>query len=187
MRPIRFEIWSDPSHVRGSTVALDFGAIVRSERLRQLLRGIVASGGVVIAALAERELHGYATVVPEHLPDMFELGSIEVARSHRTHGIGTGLLERLDIAVPIDRLVLYARGFVGHWDTEAATLSVLEYRRMLLRMLGRMGFQRWDTTDPEVNDSPMNFLAVRAGLQVPSASLLALAERASAGSRSPWW
>jgi hypothetical protein len=58
---------------------------------------------------------------------------------------------------------------------------------MLLRMLGRAGFERWETDDPEVEEHPMNFLAVRAGLQVPSGSLLALAERASAMRRDLWW
>jgi acetoin utilization protein AcuA len=195
--PARIEIWRELTPGEPPRVAGDFGAIVRSERLPAVLETIVGAGGVVIAAVAEDELRGYATLVPaslltrerwENLPDAFELGSIEVARSSRGRGLGTGLLDGLRATLPIEQLLLFARGFVGHWDTSRAALSPLAYRRMLLRMLGRAGFQRWETDDPEVNDEPMNFLAVRVGSQAPSASVLALAERATTNRSDPrWW
>jgi acetoin utilization protein AcuA len=190
----RIEVWRDRSRGEPVRPAADFGAIVSSERLPAILDRIIDLHGVVIAALADDELRGYATLVPaaalarerwENLPDTFELGSIEVARSSRGRGLGTALLAALEATLPIDRLLLFARGMVSHWDVASAALHVIDYRRMLLRMLGRAGFQRWETDDPEVNDHPMNFLAVRAGLGVSSSSLLALTERA--GRSDPWW
>jgi GNAT superfamily N-acetyltransferase len=195
-QPARIEVWREPSGDDSWDVADDFGSIVRSERLREVLDRIRPSGGAVIAALVGTELRGYATLVPSSLlkrdrwgdlPDAFELGSIEVARSSRRCGIATALLARLPSTLPIDRLLLLARGVASHWDTSVAMLSPIDYRRMLLRMLARAGFGRWETDDPEVEEHPMNFLAVRAGLQVPSGSLLALAERASTLKRHPWW
>ena len=185
--PVRIEIWQRQADV-AARVASDFGAIVRSERLPALLGKISDLGGVVVAALEGDELRGYATLVPtsaltterwENLPDTFELGSIEVARSSRGRGIGTQLLGRLQATVPVESLLLFARGLVSHWDLALTTLSAIGYRRMLLRMLGRVGFQRWETDDPEVNEHPLNFLAVRTGLSAPAASLVALAECAS--------
>lgn len=193
--PARIEIWRERSR-DAVHVARDFGSIVRSERLPAVLVKIADLGGVVIAALSDDELRGYATLVPssalvgerwESLRDTFELGSIEVARSSRGRGIGTELLANLHSTLPIERLLLFARGFASNWDTSVAALSPIHYRRMLLRMLGRVGFQRWETDDPEVNDNPMNFLAVRAGLSVPSGSLLALVERVSVTQNDPWW
>jgi acetoin utilization protein AcuA len=192
----RIETWQEPSRGDRWRAAGDFGSIVRSERLPEVFGGIAASGGVVLAALVGGELRGYATLVPssaltrerwENLPDTYELGSIEVARSSRRRGVGTALLARLPATLPIERLLLFARGLAGHWDTALATLSPIDYRRMLLRMLGRAGFERWDTDDPEVEDHPMNFLAVRAGRSVASGSLQALAERATMTRRDPWW
>jgi GNAT superfamily N-acetyltransferase len=191
----RIEVWREPSQGTSLRVASDFGSIVRSERLPGVLNGVAASGGVVIAALSGDVVRGYVTLVPssalalerwENLPDTFELGSIEVARSLRRHGVGTELLARLHTTLPIEQLLLFARGFAGHWDTALAALSPVDYRRMLLRMLGRVGFQRWDSDDPEVEDHPMNFLAVRAGRDAPSSSLLALAERVLATRSDAW-
>jgi GNAT superfamily N-acetyltransferase len=184
---LRIEIWRDRFRGERARPAGDFGAIVPSARLPALFDQIGTLGGVVIAALAGDELRGYAALVPssalarerwEGLPDTFELGSIEVARSHRGRGIGTELLANLRAALPIESLLLFARGMAGHWDATRASLSPVHYRRMLLRMLGRVGFQRWETDDGEVNEHPLNFFAVRAGLRAPSASLLMLMERA---------
>jgi GNAT superfamily N-acetyltransferase len=186
----RIEIWRDRSRGDSTLPAGDFGAIVPSERLPALFDKIGMLGGVVIAALAGDELRGYAALVPssalvgerwEGLPDTFELGSIEVARSHRGRGVGTELLANLRAALPIESLLLFARGMVSHWDVTLTTLSPVRHRSRLLRMLGRAGFQRWETDDGEVNEHPLNFLAVRAGLAAPSASLLMLMERAGAG------
>lgn len=196
--PVRIEIWRHRARGEGARVAGDFGAIVRSERVPDVLGTVAALGGVVIAALAGEELRGYATLVPssalrqerwENLPDTFELGSIEVARSARGRGIGTALLASLPSTLPIERLLLFARGFVSHWDLALGMRTPIDHRRMLLHMLGRAGFQRWETDDPEVGDHPLGFLAVRTGLHTPSTSLLAMMERAGETERAgemPW-
>ena len=85
----------------------------------------------------------------ENLPDVAELGSIEVARSARRRGIH------------------------HHWDSSTASLAYFDYRAMLLRMLARAGFERWPTADPEV-DRPPSFFAVRVGARAPAASLATL-------------
>lgn len=166
------EIWNVPPALR---IASDFGAIVGSERLPDVLRDIVGSGGAIIAARCGDELRGYATLVPASLPDSFELASIEVSRSSRNHGLGTALLAAVPETLPIDGLALLARGIAVHWETSVAMLSAYDYRGMLMRMLERVGFEHWDTTDPEVTGHALNFLAVRIGERVPAGSRAALA------------
>jgi acetoin utilization protein AcuA len=186
---VRIATWH-PQAERSARIASDFGAIVRGERLRAVLCGVSDVGGIVVGAFAGDELRGYATLVPssalarerwENLPDTFELGSFEVVRSSRRQGIGTELLGRLHATVPIDNLLLFARGLVSHWDLAFSPLPPIGYRRLLLRMLDRVGFQRWETDDPEVNEHPLNFLAVRTGLSAPVSSLVAFADCSSRG------
>jgi len=192
----RVEIWRGREVPTAPRVARDFHAIVRSEALPRILTDVGHASGIVVAALGGDELRGYATLVPssaltrerwENLPDAFEFGSIEVARSQRGRGMGTALMATLDACLPLERLILFARGFVNHWDLAFADRPPILHRRTLLRMLARVGFQRWDTDDPEVNDHPLNFLAVRTGLQAPSESVLQLCERARGEARHPWW
>lgn len=189
---MQIEVWDEAGAAlrRGLPRDEDFGAFVRSERLPTLLDGVTSHGGIVLAAVDGAGLRGYAALVPSRalepgrwkdMPDLFELGSLEVARSERGRGIGSELLEAIAGELPLDSLLMFARGFVSHWDIGGAGLepaTPVQRRRQLLRMLGKIGFHRWDTTDPEVNDHPMNFLAVRAGANAPSSSVLALAESA---------
>jgi len=179
---MHIEVWRS---VPAARVADDFGAIVRSDRVQCVLTTVASHGGIVLAATARDEVRGYATLLPSSalrrerwadLPDTFELGSIEVARSSRGHGVGTALLAQIESTLPVDRLALFARAVASHWEAAFAKLTPVEYRRMLLRMLGRIGFERWDTNDPDVE-----FLAVRAGKNLPTRSLLALMERAQIG------
>jgi GNAT superfamily N-acetyltransferase len=182
---MQIEVWRSVPEI---SIAPDFGAIVTSARVPGLVDDVGEHGGFVLAARTNDELRGYAALVPssaltrerwENLPDLFELGSLEVARSARGQGIGTSLLSAIAGALPVDDLLLFARGFVSHWDLarEGAPAPVA-HRRRLLHMLGKIGFQRWDTSDPEVTDHPLNFLAFRAGQAAPAASVLAFAERA---------
>jgi hypothetical protein len=146
---VRIETWHRQAGASARVVS-DFGAIVRSERLPAVLRKVNDVGGVIVAALAEEELRGYLTLVPssalagerwENLPDTFELGSIEVARSSRRGGIGTRLLDRFDATLPVEKMLLFTRGIVSHWDLGFTALAPVDYRRLLLRMLGRVGFR----------------------------------------------
>jgi acetoin utilization protein AcuA len=176
---MQIEVWRELPMIR---VSPELHAIVPAERLSDLLDDIVGIGGTVLAAVGDGELRGYATLVPssgltherwENLPDVVELGSIDVAPSARRRGVGTALLAELAVTLPLERLLVFARGIAYHWDTEGTGLAHTAYRAMLLAMLRRCGFERWMTHDPEIRDHWMSFLAVRAGSDVPPASLAA--------------
>lgn len=182
-------MWRTPNAMDAAkrNAAPDFNAIVRSDRVPALVESVTARGGVVLAAVTGAQLRGYAALVPssalrherwENLPDLFELGSLEVARSWRGQGIGTELLAAIAASIPVDSLHVFARGFVSHWGIERDAAEAHERREQLLHMLGKIGFTRWDTTDPDVCEHPLNFLAVRAGRDASSTSLLAFAEMA---------
>lgn len=189
---MKIEVWRAPESATRSVAPTDFGAIVRSERIPALVANVTAHGGLVLAAVSQAGLRGYAALVPssalrderwENLPDLFELGSLEVARSARGRGVGTELLAAVASSIPLESLHVFARGLISHWDLAwtnelDAAVTARERRAQLLHMLAKIGFALWDTTDPEIGAHPLNFLAVRAGRAAPSTSLLALAESA---------
>lgn len=188
MTDVRIEVWRDPSALADITVRDDFGAIVKSERLAQVMRDGVRDGAVVIAALSERTLLGYATMVPSMmldgrwrgLRDVFELGALEVARGARRLGIAKRVLSHMSEAVPLRTSVVLARGVFHHWEYESAGLTPIGYRRILMRLLQSAGFGAVETDDPEVTEHPLNFLAVRYGEEAPSLAMYEVSRRLDA-------
>lgn len=153
-------------------VADGFGAIASTARVPVLVDTVLAHGGTVLGAIVDGELSGYAAVIPavDHwagLPDTYELGSLEIARSSRRRGLATALLAALGDAIHLDRVIVLARAMAGHWDFEQTRLSAYGYRGLLRRVLARQGFEFRETSDPEVLEHPLNFLAVRTGARVP--------------------
>jgi GNAT superfamily N-acetyltransferase len=183
-------IWRRAADLEEVRVAPDFGAIVRSDRLAPVLRAGFRFDAVTLAAVVDDTLVGYATLVPssalagerwESLPDTFELGGLEVARGFRRRRIATALLESLDRCMPLERVVVFARALVSHWDLswekETVGASALARRALLLRLLRRAGFAWQNTDDPDITMDAPSFLAVRYGLDAPSSSVLAFHER----------
>ena len=186
MRSLRIQTWREPAELASVRIAPDFAAVARSAVLPGVMRGCLATGAVVIAALEGQELCGYATVVPSSalalserwhgLPGLCELGAIEVARSARRQRVGSALLDALETALPLDALIVMARGSFDSWDFYATSLAPHGYRRMLLGMLARIGFAPRRTDDPFVEQSWYNFLAVRMG-DAASGAFLEFEER----------
>lgn len=186
MTDVRIEVWREPSALEHVVVRDDFGAIVRSDRLARVMRDGLRDGAVVIAAVEDDTLCGYATMVPSAmleegrwraLPDVFELGALEVARGARRHRVATRALAALSNAVPLRTSILLARGFFHHWDFEAVGLTPLGYRRLLMKLLAGVGFAAAATDDPDVTDHPLNFLALRYGEEAASLSMYEVARR----------
>jgi hypothetical protein len=190
MGPDRIEVWRAPDCVDAVKIAPDFRAIVRSERLGQTFRSCLEAGATIAVAYRGDAVCAYATVVPSsthvyerwhNLQDVHELGALEVVRLARRQRVASAVLEALARAVPIEAMILFARGFYSHWDLQGTGLPPLLYRRMLVMALGRIGLLRARTDDPEVTDHPMNFLAARLGRSVDGASLQAFARCLHAG------
>ncbi len=172
--------------MRDVVVAPGFTAIARTERLLATIEHCLDVGSVVVAALEDRMLVGYATLVPSaaavearwrDVPDLWELGAIEVSEHARRHRVGTMLMDALDKALPLPSLVVFARGVVHHWAFERVGVSPARYRGLLLDLLRRAGFSLRTTDDPEVQQHPLNFLVARFGERASPATLFSYLER----------
>jgi hypothetical protein len=180
------QVWRDASDLETVAVAPDFHGIVKSGRLKEAMRRSFSVGGVTAAAVVQGQLRGYATLVPasalagerwHDLPDAYELGAIEVARSARGCGLATALAGAMGRCLPVERLVIFARAVAGHWDPGGAGLTLAGYRRMLITLGMKAGLSYQDSDDPMVTDHPASVLLARVGREVPIASLIAFLSR----------
>ena len=166
------------SEIEGLRVAGGFSAIVPTPEVIEMFRKSVAIGGTITAALLEGTLVGYATDLPfapvewhgrrivrrwESIPEVRELGAVEVAAPFRNRGIARTLMEAFAEGDRLERYIVIGEALSWHWDVGAAGNDPWEYRRRLCRLLESAGFQRFATDAPDVTYHPANFLAVRIG------------------------
>jgi len=171
--------------LRRVDIAPGFCAITRSDRLRETLERVLRLGAVVTAAVERSILVGYIVDMPfvpiavaggevrrrwQSVPQARELGGLEVARPYRCMGIGRRLLLALSTAERLQASILMAEGFEWHWDLGACSLSATERRRELLALFEGTGFRRYDTDEPEVSHSALNFLVAFIGRRVEQES-----------------
>jgi acetoin utilization protein AcuA len=189
----RIELWRETECLQEARFAPNFTAIVRTERLAGVMRSCLQAGATIAVARRDETVCGYATVVPSSthvferwrdLRDVHELGALEVVRTARCQGLATGLLEQLARSLPWEDMIVFARGFVSHWDLPGTGMAAVRYRRMLVALLGRIGLTHEITDDPEVLDDPLNFLSVRYGRSVDSRSMSAFQRCLRSGAAS---
>jgi acetoin utilization protein AcuA len=179
---VRIERLQDPGRI---DVPPGFFAVNRSAELREALSRVLDLGAWVTCALHGSVLLGYALDLPfvpvsfdgvpwprrwDALPDARELGAIEIARPYRDLRLGHGLLAGLCDGGRLEGQVLIGEGLVWHWDAEARGLGPGECRRRLLALFASAGFRSFRTDEPNIAESPYNFLVARIGSRVPAAS-----------------
>ncbi len=133
-------------------------------------------GNVTLAYNDARVIVGYVTVgAPDpdtrwgrdHLPGLYELGGIEVARAWRACGISRALLTALFADGSYDQAIVIATGYRWCWDYESSGLGLREYREVLHRTMRRAGFEFFETDEPNIAWYPDNALVARIGKHAP--------------------
>jgi hypothetical protein len=166
-------------------VAKGFCAITPTDGLRRVLTDVLGLGAHVVAAVDGSVLVGYAVDLPflpivfegavlprrwQRLPDARELGAIEVIRPLRGTGLARALLAAMVSGGRLDDKIVLAEGLSWHWDHEASGLSSRDCRARLLSLFLGAGFRKYATDEPEIRQSPDNFLVARVGPAAPPAS-----------------
>jgi acetoin utilization protein AcuA len=182
---VRIEQLTEVSQV---DIVPGFFAVTRSAELREVLLRILEVGATVFAALHGSLLVGYTADLEfepiayagtqwvrrwQKLPDVRELGAIEVARGFRGGGLARKLLEAQVAGPRLDGQILIGEGLSWHWDCEGRGLLLSDCRKSLLALFRHAGFEKLQTDEPEVSYSLANFLVARIGPQVPHESRLA--------------
>ncbi|QQE75560.1 N-acetyltransferase [Brevibacillus composti] len=138
-------------------------------------------GRIVLAREADLVL-GYVTFLyPDpmerwseaKLPDLLELGAIEVSQRIRAGGVAKALLEVSFSDDAMEDYIVITTEYYWHWDLKGTGLDVWQYRKVMEKVMGSVGMVWMATDDPEICSHPANCLMARIGKRVPPESIAA--------------
>lgn len=146
---------------------------------RALVRVAGLPEGRVLVAVHEGRTVAFLTFHPPdrevrwgraQLPELLELGGIEVSRRYRGLGIARGLMALAFEGGAFDDRIVYATGYTWCWDLEGSRLSKAAYRDKVLALFKGFGFDEHVTDEPNIRFDWCNVLMVRVGAGVPLAA-----------------
>lgn len=150
------------------------------EQLQALIEIAALPEGRIIVARAGAEIVGYITFhYPDeqerwsegNLPDLLELGAIEVADQYRKFGLGSSMLKTAFERGQMEAYIVFTTEYYWHWDLQTSGLNVWSYRTMMEQLMKTVGMIWYATDDPEICSHPANCLMVRVGRDVPLSSM----------------
>ena len=136
--------------------------------------------GRIIVIRLDQLVVGYATYLypdplerwaEDRIPDMIELGAIEVVPAFRGSGAGKKLLEVSFMDDSMEDYLVITTEYYWHWDLKGTGLTVWEYRNMMEKMMKSVNFEYYATDDPEITSHPANCLMARVGSRVQADTL----------------
>jgi acetoin utilization protein AcuA len=107
----------------------------------------------------------------DRIPNMIELGAIEVIPSFRGTGVAKKLLEVSFMDDGMEDYLIITTEYYWHWDLKGTGLTVWDYRNMMERMMTSAKFEYYATDDPEITSHPANCLMARVGSRVQTDTL----------------
>lgn len=105
------------------------------------------------------------------MPDLLELGAIEIAAPYRAVGLAKALLEVSFLDDALNDYVVISTEYYWHWDLEQAGISVWDYKEVMKKIMGSVGMEVYATDDEEICSHPANMLMARIGTRVPLDSI----------------
>jgi acetoin utilization protein AcuA len=137
----------------------------------------IASGkdGKVALALAQkRVIVGYVTgSYPDRterwskLGDlMYEIATIEVSRNYRGLNLSTAMLGSVMRDDWYEDKIAYMNGFSWHWDLDGNHVTMAQYRKLMLNLMKKQGFQEYYTNEPNIAIREENIFMARIGSRV---------------------
>jgi acetoin utilization protein AcuA len=142
----------------------------RKETLENIAE--MPDANVVLALIDYQHIIGFGVLVhpdPEERwaelgPDtMIEIKAIEVCRDWRSTGVASGIVQQLLNHPRIENMIAYMVGYSWTWDLDGALKTAQEYRTMLIRLFGGVGFQEYQTNEPNICLKSENIFMARIG------------------------
>jgi acetoin utilization protein AcuA len=136
--------------------------------------------GRIIVAREDDLVLGYVTFLyPDPLerwseakmPDLLELGAIEISHLVRAGGVAKKLLEVAFLDDALEDFIIITTEYYWHWDLKGTGLDVWQYRKVMEKVMGSAGMIWLATDDPEICSHPANCLMAKIGERVPQESI----------------
>lgn len=105
------------------------------------------------------------------MPELLEMGAIEVAPVARGVGLARTLLTVAFLDDAMEDFIVISTEYYWHWDLEGTKLSVWEYKDVMEKVLGTVNLRPVGTDEPEICSHPANSLMMRVGSRVDQASV----------------
>lgn len=163
------------------TLHEDLKAFRPSHQQHEALVGIAKlEEGRIIVIRQDNIVVGYVTYLypdplerwsEDRIPNMIELGAIEVIPAFRGSGAGKKLLEVSFMDDAMEDYLVITTEYYWHWDLKGTGLNVWEYRKVMEKMMNAGGLVWYATDDPEICSHPANCLMVRIGKRVDPESI----------------
>lgn len=166
-----------PSHLRTLRMHPELDAFRKPEDQHLALIEIAGlPEGRIILARENDVIIGYVTFhYPDemerwsqgNMPDLIELGAIEVSNEYRSLKIGSRMISTAFEDGQMEKYIVFTTEYYWHWDLKSSGLSVWDYRKMMERLMQTVDMVWYATDDPEICSHPANCLMVRIGKEVP--------------------
>jgi len=136
--------------------------------------------GRIIIARTDDTVIGYVTFLyPDplerwsegKLPNLIELGAIEVIPEYRGSSVGKNLLQVSMMDDAMEDYIIITTEYYWHWDLKGTGLNVWEYRKLMEKMMNAGGLVWFATDDPEISSHPANCLMARIGKRIDNESI----------------
>lgn len=97
---------------------------------------------------------------------MYEFGAIEVSRNFRKMGIAAEMVSSVIRNDFFDEKISYMNGYSWHWDVDGSSLTLVQYRKMMLNFMKPFGFEEYYTNEPNIALRQENLFMARIGSKV---------------------
>lgn len=108
-----------------------------------------------------------------NLPYILELGAVEVSPTYRQFGLASAMLELSFKDDHMEDYIVITTEYYWHWDLKSTNLDVYEYKDMMIRYMQKVGFEVYQTNDPEITSHPANTLMARVGARIDDTKRIA--------------
>jgi acetoin utilization protein AcuA len=166
-----------PSHLKTLQMHPELDAFRRPKDQHEALIEIAGlPEGRIILARENEMIVGYVTFhyademerwSQGRMPDLIELGAIEVANAYRSMKLGSRMINTAFEDSQMEKYIVFTTEYYWHWDLKSSGLSVWDYRKMMERLMQTVDMVWYATDDPEICSHPANCLMVRIGKEVP--------------------
>ena len=170
-----------PETLASYTLHEDLKAFRPSQQQHEALIGIAKlEEGRILVIRQDQLVVGYVTYLypdplerwaEDRIPNMIELGAIEVIPAFRGSGAGKKLIEVSFMDDSMEDYLVITTEYYWHWDLKGTGLTVWDYRNMMEKMMKSANFEYYATDDPEITSHPANCLMARVGSRVQADTL----------------